>query len=54
MRESTQHDLPLTGNPLDPEQRGWLIGIGGQYIVHDIGHGRVAKIRLITWDLRRD
>lgn len=44
MRESTQHDLPLTGNPLDPEQRGWLIGIGGQYTVHDIGHDRVAKI----------
>ena len=36
-------EIPLTGNPFDPEQRGWLIGIGGQYTVHDIGHGRVAK-----------
>jgi hypothetical protein len=35
---------PLTGNPHDPEQRGELIGIGGQYTVHDIGNGRVMKI----------
>lgn len=37
-------EIPLTGNPFDPVQRGWLIGVGGQYTVHDIGHGRVAKI----------
>ena len=36
--------LPLTGNPHDPDQRGELIGIGGQYTVHDIGGGRVIKI----------
>ena len=35
---------PLTGNPHDPVQRGELIGIGGQYTVHDIGNGRVMKI----------
>ena len=34
----------LTGNPYEPEQRGALIGLGGQYTVHDIGGGRVAKI----------
>ena len=34
----------LTGNPFDPEERGILIGIGGQFTVHDIGNGRVMKI----------
>lgn len=33
-----------TGNPSDPDERGWLIGIGGQYTVHDLGNGRVVKI----------
>lgn len=42
--KSTRSDTPLTGNPFDPDQRGWLIGIGGQFTVHDIGQGRVAKI----------
>lgn len=37
-------ELPLTGNPANPEERGTLIGIGGQYTVHDIGGGRVMKI----------
>ena len=37
-------DLPLTGNPCDPDERGILIGIGGQFTVHDIGKGRVMKI----------
>ena len=36
--------LPLTGNPSDPDERGMLIGIGGQFTVHDIGNGRVMKI----------
>lgn len=39
-----QADPPLTGNPHDPDQRGWLLGIGCQYTVHDIGQGRVVKI----------
>lgn len=34
----------LTGNPHDPDECGELIGIGGQYTVHDIGGGRVMKI----------
>ncbi len=37
-------ESPLTGNPSDPEERGILIGIGGQYTVHDIGNDRVMKI----------
>jgi hypothetical protein len=37
--------LPLTGNPANPEERGNLIGLGGQYTVHDVGGGRVMKIR---------
>ena len=36
--------LPLTGNPANPEERGNLIGLGGQFTVHDIGNGRVIKI----------
>jgi hypothetical protein len=40
----SDHQAPLTGNPCDPDDRGELIGIGGQYTVHDIGHGRVMKI----------
>lgn len=31
--------LPLTGNPADPDERGELIGIGGQYTVHDSACG---------------
>ena len=33
-----------TGNPCDLDERGWLIGVGGQYTVHDLGSGRVVKI----------
>ena len=39
-----KQELPLTGNTHNPDERGELIGIGGQYTVHDIGDGRVVKI----------
>jgi len=44
VEHGTQANAPLTGNPYDPDQRGWLIGVGCQYTVHDIGQGRVVKI----------
>lgn len=37
-------DLFPTGNPHDPDERGLLIGVGGQYTVHDLGNGRVSKV----------
>lgn len=44
MNGEARDERPLTGNPSAPDERGELIGIGGQYTVHDIGDGRVVKI----------